>query len=106
MMIPRPLWVSLQPNLLANVMPETTFFLYFFFLKVKASLQRPSYNRSVFVEGESTQKQDLELEHDLGAARGGHQKARLLARRRAPKNTVFCTRESTKHHHFSHEGKH
>lgn len=61
---------------------------------VKASLQRPSYNRSVFVEGESTKKQDLELEHNLGGTRG------------APKSTIVGTKESTKKHGFLHEGKH
>jgi len=42
---------------------------------------------------------------------GEHQKARFLARRRAPKSTifgtkVFGTRESTGKHDFVHEGKH
>lgn len=98
MMIPRPLWVSLQPNLLANIMPETTFF------PRKIGIC-PSYNRSVFVEGESTKKQDLELEHDLGGTRGAP-KSTIVGTKESTKNTVFCTRESTKHHPFSHEGKH
>ena len=53
-------------------------------------------------EGEY-QKHDLWHEGEHQKARS---RARFLARGRAPKSTILCTRESTKKHDFVHEGEH
>ena len=48
---------------------------------------------TIFGTKESTKKHDLE--HRFWHKGGEHQKARFLARGRAPKSTILCTKENT-----------
>ena len=61
--------------------------------------------RRALHEGEH-QKHDLEHGFWQRRAPKARSRARFLARGRAPKSTMFGTRESTKKHDFVHEGEH
>ena len=61
--------------------------------------------RRALHEGEH-QKHDLEHGFWQRRAPKARSRARFLARGRAPKSTIFGTRESTKKHDFVHEGGH